>query len=528
MEDKKIKLKLSHVIIIGIVIAVIIIGIVATMILTKKDVNKQGAQGNIGQNSNNSQVDNNKIGSYTKMVYADEYFDETNPIPVKSNGKYGYIDATNGSVIIEPKYDYAYDFAGQYAWVYNYKDPNSKSLYNNTIDYLIDRQGNVKFSSEEHTISTHLQAYGAYIIDGKLYNLNLEEIGDNNCEYGAIAESAYCTYTRQDENGVMQESGIANALGEKIYVIEGSGYPSFSVLEDNMLNTYAGVKQAAYTDGLYIPGENNFSIIDLLTGKVLYTVEIGERTNEVTNEDTGVYLITLSNTNKASKKLVVLKDNKVVLEKDVNNIDTAYWDDGEEDILCIKYDNKEEYYSISKKKTLDKNENTITTTAMFNQDNLIESGYVVRSANSTHSGLYTKNGEEIIPTEYTNIFTPPYEVYNYLYKKYNKIYVNVSNTDKADFYELVSRKCIEGVNMRGIDFHKDSMLGCFKSDSMLTMGPTVTKALGMINLKTGKIAKFGNPVEVKLEKTYFYIKDGEKATYYNASFQPIYQGESID
>ena len=242
MKDTKVKLS---VIIISIVLMGIILTTTIVLFFIRNNVNNNSiATNGLNKNENvgNNEINNTKK-TLSKMVYQDEMFDLTNPIPIKVNGKYGYID-TKGNIIIEPKFEYGWDFIGKYALV-TIKEDDSSS---NTLNCLIDRNGNIQNIANMSEVNINNVNYGAYLIGGKLYNLDLEQISPDSMKVeSSYGEEGYFTYSipekekEEDEYGLIKykdEYGIINSLGEIVYSTDkriGVQYLENMALEEDIL-----------------------------------------------------------------------------------------------------------------------------------------------------------------------------------------------------------------------------------------------------------------------------------------------------
>jgi len=182
-------------IILSILIIIAIIVTIVIFVMMKKPKND-----NIDSQNNISQEPVEEIKELTKILIQDEFFDVTNPIAIKINNKYGYIDNT-GNLIIEPSYEYARDFIGEYALV-QIKDANDASGYKR-ITNIIDRQGNIKMSLENLSHDDGSAKYGAYAINGKLYDLELEPISEDDVLINGSGKEGYYLYTKGSKTGII-------------------------------------------------------------------------------------------------------------------------------------------------------------------------------------------------------------------------------------------------------------------------------------------------------------------------------------
>lgn len=162
-------------VLIGIIIAIIIVigAITIPKFLNKNDNQTPNDNTNQNENKPEEKKDNSIVKDKIKICI--EYFDVTNPIPVKKDNKYGYID-NEGNLIIDYQYKKAYDFNGKYAQVQDFNDNY----------FFIDRQNKkiMDISSTERgsNLNKNYIKYGIYEIYNyttykrEYYDINLNKL----------------------------------------------------------------------------------------------------------------------------------------------------------------------------------------------------------------------------------------------------------------------------------------------------------------------------------------------------------------
>jgi len=185
--------KIALIIVIIILILAIIGGVLFFVMKKPKENNNQN-QNNVVQEPEE------KVKNLSKVMLQDEFFDTTNPIAIKSDGKYGYIDST-GNLIIQPADEYARDFIGKYALV-QIQDENDASGYKR-ITNIIDRNGNIKMSLEDMLYDDTSAKYGVYAINGKLYDLELEQISEDDIIVNGSGKAGYYIYQKGNKLGII-------------------------------------------------------------------------------------------------------------------------------------------------------------------------------------------------------------------------------------------------------------------------------------------------------------------------------------
>lgn len=493
--------KIALIIVILVFIIALIIGAVLIFI-------NQSKKNDLANENQISQEPVEETKNLSKILIQDEFFDTTNPIAVKINNKYGYIDST-GSMMIEPKYEYARDFIGKYALV-QIQDPNDTSGYKR-ITNIIDRQGNVKMSLEDMNYDDSSAKYGVYAINGKLYNLELEPISEDNIVINGSGKEGYYIYNKGNK------TGIINALGESVY--ESDEKFSFDIMENSGTEVYAEITVE----------KNNHktkSILNLLNGKIIDKLQERE-----TFDKNGFGCYTIKDDEEKVKKLIVIKEGQKIFELEEENLNTAYWYDGAQTILKIyDKDGEEKYYSIKEDRYMNEREekNAVTTTELLNTENLINSGYTIRGKNELQDeikyGITDSEEREIIPQEFVGFTTLESDIYDYLYEKYEKIYVLAFNSEKSAIYDITSKTTItEGNNSRSGEFPKNSILACRKVSETSEDSSGTNSVVAICNLITGKQANLSSPINVKFGPTYFYMENDSIIVYYNSEFQKIYE-----
>lgn len=171
------------------IIVIVILGII--LIIPKKH--------------NNTKINNN-------LSYTGSIFDPNRPILIHENYKYGFITST-GKVLIEPKYNYAEEFYGNYAIVLTRDQTTNEELYQ-----LIDTKGNVKLSSIEEI--EYINNCNGWLVGNTFYDFNLnKKFGENlSVDYIDYDYLEYRDYDK-DESGIIKCSGKKYLLYLKLLLV---------------------------------------------------------------------------------------------------------------------------------------------------------------------------------------------------------------------------------------------------------------------------------------------------------------------
>ena len=242
-------------------------------------------------------------------------FDPKNPIKIKKNDKYGYI-TSEGENLLDPKYDYASDFYGDYAIVGILE---KGSDYEYSSYEVIDKKGNVKIKSEYADIEYYPE-YGLWLVDGALYDSKFKRKYDESIMHYHIGDG-YFAYT----NPVKEESGIITYKGKNVFSWAGSDL-SAEIAKNYYDETDVYAEVTNYDD--------RDIIVSFKTGKVVYTLEDTERNNIVAEENGIFYLY--NDDDYETEKWLFFKDGKLLYES-TDKIDEIEIYDYKNAILELDY-----------------------------------------------------------------------------------------------------------------------------------------------------------------------------------------------
>ncbi len=490
--EEVVKKGISTKIVILVVISVAIVGGVLGIFLLNKGENKEVEKGPSNNNTNGS-VENNGGQKYSVNLLSDEYFDETNPIPVKKNGKYGYV-SSEGKEIVDFIYDNVWRFIGKYGVVSN-----------NYSNKIIDRTGKIIYSAEDHKIDFSNAKYGNYVIDEALYDLNLEKVSEDNLKITSAVEGGYFTFSKDGKYGII------NSAREVIFE---SDMPLSLEVNIGYNNVYGIIKESDYVRDVH-----KYSIIDMLTGNKIYSAP----DNEII-EKKDICLFTVKTTSNNYNKVIVVKDGKLVAEINDSNFKDVYWRAVNFSELTLSYnDGTYKAYNIVERK-LNNDISAYYPSSISEMKNVELSGYNLLPKDTT-MGIETSTKEEIIPKgKFVNLMSSTVDSHNYILNKYNKIFVVASNLDNAAFYELKSKQVVfQEDSVRGIYMPQDTLFACTRTTYVLTFSPTLMDVKTIFNLFTGEKITFEEPVDVMFYTTYYRIEKDNKFSYYNSKFKKIYE-----
>lgn len=492
--EEVVKKRFSIKIVIAMIVALLVLcGILGVFLLNKSDKEKDSLSKNeVSENVENK--DNNDEKRYSDNLIADEYFDKTNPIPLKANGRYGYI-SSEGEKIVDFIYDSAWGFFGNYG-----------VISDGYVKKIIDRKGNIIYSGENHNIDYSNAKYGNYVIDKALYDLNLKKVSEDNLEITSVVEGGYFTFYSN------KKYGIINSSREVIYE---SDKPLELEVNIGYNNVYGIVKESDYVRGVH-----NYYVIDMLTGNKVYRAS----DNEII-EKKAICLFIIKNTNNKYDKVIVIKNGKIAAEIKDSDIKDVYWRDANFSELTISYSgNIYKSYNIEEKKLSNDIYKSYPSSISKMESIALSEEYKLLRNNMT-TGIENLNKEKIIPDDkFVNLMSSTVDSYNYILNKYNKIFVVASNSDSASFYELKSKNVIfSEESVGGIYMPYDTLFACTKKSALLTWSENLLDVSTIFNLFTGEKIKLDEPEDVKFGPTYYAIEKDGRLFYYNSNFDKIYE-----
>jgi hypothetical protein len=231
----------------------------------------------------------NKTTSDANEANLIDMFENTDkPILLKEDGKFGYI-STKGEVLIEPKYQMAHEFYGDYARV----SLDGKSQ-------LIDKSGDVKMEAEKMLFHDNADVT---VVDGVLYDSKLKRISDDNVDIRRKEGSNYWLYNNVAEDGKILGKGLLDSKGKAVYSCDAKQCDDIQVSIRANLNffdeTYVVIEQ---------PDEAKYQIVNLKTKKVVY-----ESTQAITNEDDNSFKI---QNESGQKQLLFVRNDEIILTTD--------------------------------------------------------------------------------------------------------------------------------------------------------------------------------------------------------------------
>lgn len=421
-------------------------------------------------------------------------FDPENLIHIEKDGKYGYI-STQGEMVIEPKYNSATDFFGEYAIVS--KNDNNQEKY-----VVINKKEEEKFVLDTQEDIKYIADYNIWIIKNKLYDKNLKQISEDEMVVSYVGKG-YLSYINKKE----KNAGVINVKGKEIYKhkFKNNNF-NFSVLinENNQINeeVYAVVTINDLNDK-----EEN-AIISCKNGKKLYNF-----TNEKINANQdNIFEILDENNNIVS--VMYIENNKIAYKLD-GNIKMSF-NMPKYKILEIndKTKNTIKFYNIITEESFDYMPN-------FDENKI----YSEKTIERTNYNIYLKNSKYgimrkkriIINAEYDEIQFLPINLYSYIEKKDKKQIVLLVKDYSTIVYDLKKKEEIFKFNSNIVfTSDKSSFIQAQDNDSNEKI---------VYNCITKKSMNFAQDLEIIRDINYIIVQDktNNTKTYYNTDLVEFYK-----
>ena len=446
------------------------------------------------------------VGSEKSVKNLNSVFDPNKPIVIKNNGKYGYI-TTSGEVMIEPQYNSASDFYGDYAIV-SVDNPKANEY---DLTEIIDKKGNVKLVTDSYNPPINYPNNGLWLVNNVLYDSNLNKVFGEEISVEYVA-NGYFKYSDMSK----KELGIITYKGKKIFTVP---------------ETYFHVvaSENKYTDDdLYAVIETTSPaqdmIISLKSGDILFTSENPEK-YYIGKQENGVFYYydeSDSQNGYKNRRYLFFINNKLAYQTTENVYDFKVYD-YENQILEIDYgydyyklgkSKRRYYYDVKNKKMLD--DKPSSSESSDGLTNLSFEGYTKFSV----SGKYGLMFEEkvIIPCEYDDINFFDKDLFNYMKTK-GKELIMLEKDKKTVLYNKKENEAITVFDSKYVYSYENSTFIKIKLYDQNNYG---IKGYVIYNLLSGKSLEFDNDDNISIGSNYIIVKEKNKKTYYNTNFEQIY------
>ncbi len=446
----------------------------------------------------------------------DLIFDVSKPIPVKNGDKYGYID-TDGKILLDFNYKAADTFYGDYA-VVGVDNPD-KTAYYDTVYEVIDRNGNVKMTSDSYVAPKYYEDAGVWVINNTMYDSKLNKLLDDGVDVKYLAYDYFQFINREKK-----ESGIIKSNGKKVYTINES-YISSSISENeyNQDDLYAEIRTS---------GDNGKEmVISLKTNDVLFTLDDADK-YYLNAEKDGIftYYNHEQDDGYENKKYLVFMNNKLVYQTTEKVSDVKFLD-YKNQILKISYgyDYRElgkeylfDYYDIKSGSMLSSEPDNSSSDSDLEKEKR-EKDYGYKEFMCSGKVGLKKDNKEVVSCDYYEIDYLNLNMFNYMKSKGQELVV-LEKYDETILYDVKNSKTIESFDSLTYvtPTGNTTFIDLSKYDDNFTK-----TGVHVYNLITNKSMDYSGDVNVSLKVNYIIVDDGTKQTYYNMDFKEIYSVEKV-
>ena len=436
------------------------------------------------------------------------------PIAVKNNGKYGYV-TSDGKVMIEPKYNEASDFCGDYAIV-NVDNPDA-GYYNKTLYQIIDKKGEVKKSLNNKPYCNPV--YNIWEADGILYDSNLNEMFPDKTISHYIGYG-YSSYYYLGKN----EAGIITHNGDKIFTTKASSNP-YTIIP---LNSYDENDLYAYVEIYNNKEKTKRIILSLKTGEILFTLP--ENHSAFGGGDGIFYYYDRTIDDGLSKKKYLFFINDKLAYETPDIASKVYISDYDNQILKIDYGYNYQqlgksqqiyYYDVKNGKMFEENpipqKSEDETSAIR-----LERSYGFREYScSDKYGLKKyglKSGKKVIlPCKYSRIEYLDKNLFKYM-KSMGQELVLLDDGKNFILYNLQNSKAVMTFDSSSVYSYSNTtflkVTGMYAKDG--------TSKFKVYNLLSGKSKEFSVDEKVEMGSNYITVKKDGKIIYYNTNLKQVY------
>ena len=407
-------------------------------------------------------------------------FDENNLIKIKKDKKYGYINS-NGKIVIEPIYESASDFNGNYALVEIVE--NDDEIYQ-----LIDQTGKVRVQSNYYSDIEYISEYDSWVINDQLYNGSLKKITSDDIEVD-YADYDYLRWENEKE----RTAGIMNISGKITYTYKFKNDEDFFYVQPSDIDPTLKERYCIVS----IEDEKD-EIVNCDTGKVIFDFT----ENNIFDKDNNIFEVSERGSYE-TKMLMYIQNDKIFYQTSSDAIDLDYYPG----YIRIKYSDKDYNNRFT---YLDLKTGNISSAIPSNMDYDLDFDAwedltgITKTSCGQGLGLVL-NEKEILPCEWNSIdyFSP--SLYQYLLTK-DKNYVMTTKDNKT----------VAEFNASYI-YDDESTFIYYKDSS--------TKEIIVYNLITEKTMKVVSENMLNIYSNYLTIETDNKIDYYNTDLKLIYSEE---
>ena len=421
-------------------------------------------------------------------------YDENILIPIRKDGKYGYIDL-NGKEVIAPQFSSAGTFSGNYAQVGLDDDRHTRAL--------IDKKGEIKLKAELSSGFTYDAENDIWYSYENVYNGKLERLAADNVVLDY--KNGYISWSDAEN----KKYGIMNTKGKITYTYtaesdDDRAYITASEISAGLKDAYCIVHH--YTD----INETKSAIVNCDSGKVI----VDFQSDRISDEEDNVFEFNDKDYN--TTRMIYIQGDKILYDTP-HDIDFSFYgnyakiyDNDEKD-----YDKRTKYLILASGEVQDE----APSTDVDPNINLTEWEKATDFRKISCSSGYglNKGDKVVIPCEWSNLNNPDMTLSDFLSSK-GKDYVIAQKDNKSYVLNANNGKTIKEFNCNRIAFNDTSTFTyCSDNDS---------NTIHLYNLLTGASLDLEQPdginYPVDTYPMYLTFETKDSFVYYNKNLKEFY------
>lgn len=427
----------------------------------------------------------------------DALFNPDQLIRVKKDDKYGYID-TDGKFQIQPIYETATDFRGDYAVVRLETEVEgiTKSVYQ-----IIDNKGKVKKQADRGI--EYVEETESWIIDDELYNKSMKKISPENVRVDHEDDNYYVWVNSKANTG-----GIMNEKGKITYTY------SFQEDETSIYITVPSIDDTQTERYCIVNVSDKYGIVNCATGTEIYpmteNVRISGSDNIFTVKQRSTYDLV---------EIMYVQNDKKMYSSTSEDIDLYYYPG----YVTIRDGSKsyDERYTYLHTATGEIKDSQPSSSDYDDDDDetLLDpwESYTKTKKFSCSTGYGLMNDDQVtLPCEWDRLSYVDLDLYKYL-KSNKKNYIFGEKDDKWYLIDISTKKGIVEFNASYIYPQEDSTFMYYTDRE--------TKNKKAYNLLSNKSLSIDSDKTLTIYSNYITVKDktAGKLKYYNTDMTMIYE-----
>ena len=422
-------------------------------------------------------------------------FNDDSLILVKKDSKYGFIDL-EGNFVIEPQYESATPFYGNYAEV-TFKTKENE--VEKEVTGLVDKNGKVQLTANSSYSINYYPEYDLWLVDGSLYDDSLNQLSPDGLSL-RYEKYGYFTW----HNWSTKTAGIIDKTGKTTYTYNFGDGESYFMLDPSEINEVFKDRYCRI-----IIDNEKYGIVNCNTGKVIY-----DYTNYyISTEEGNIFKIMTKDRPYQLISKIYIQNDKILYQTSSDNVDLYYnylYDyititDGDKD-----YSERYSYINISTGEIT--NEKPSSSISSYDLEDW--EGFTKFEKFSCNSGYGLMYGEKIIiPCEWSSISFFDLTLYKYLSSN-GKEYIIAKKDNKTYLINLKDKSSVAEFNTTSINTNSYS--------TFIYYNDIETNNIIIYNLLTGKSISVDTKSRVTTYSNYITIKQDDKLNYYNSDLKLIY------